>query len=152
LEKGIPAIRGYLRQYRMHGDITRVLTECSYVVKKVLVYASYLFGQFAGTGASFQGAAPRAKALLESHSKVRAVVLQLEAVLETMHKNYESWDTFDVFEPLKKVALDLFAVAGLHLEDRGKNGMYVNIPYTKDTLPSAEEQAAYLASLRLAQT
>ena len=152
LQKGFPAIRGYLRQYRMHGDVTRVLTECSYVVKKVLVYASYLFGQLAGTGASFEEAAPRAKALLGSHSEARKVVQRLEAVLERMCKSYGSWDTFDVFEPLKKVALDLFAVAGLHLEDRGEEGTYVSIPYTEDTLPSAEEQAAYHAKLRLAQS
>lgn len=152
LEKGVPAIRRYLRQYRMHGDLTRVLTQCSYVVKKVLVYASYLFGQLAGTGGSFQEAVPKTKALLDSHSEVRAIIQRLEAVLETMNKSYGSWDTFDVFEPLKKLALDLFAVVGLQLEDRGEDGMYVDIPYTEETLPSAEEQAAYLASLRLAQT
>jgi hypothetical protein len=152
LEKGVPAIRGYLRQYRMHADVRGVLTECSYIVKKVLVYASYLFGQLAGTGASFQEAAPKAKALLENHSEVNAVVQRLEAVLETMCKSYGSWDSFEVFDPLKMVALDLFAVAGLHLEDRGEDGTYVNIPYTEDTLPSAEEQAAYLAGLRLPQS
>jgi len=152
LEKGFPAMRGCLRQYRMHGDVTRVLSECSYVVKKVLVYASYLFGQLAGIGASFEEAAPKAKVLLESHPEVRAVVERLEAELETMHRTYGSWDGFDVFEPLKKVALDLFAVAGLHLEDRGEEGMYVNIPYTEDTLPNPEELAAYLASVRMTQS
>jgi hypothetical protein len=152
LEKGVPAMRGCLRQYRMHGDLTRVLSECSYVVKKVLVYASYLFGQLAGIDVSFEEAAPTAKALLESHPEVRAVVERLEAELETMHSTYGSWDSFDVFEPLKRVALDLFAVAGLYLEDRGEEAMYVNIPYTEDTLPNAEEQAAYLASLRIAQS
>jgi hypothetical protein len=50
---------------------------------------------------------------------------------------------------ISKVALDLFAVAALHLEDRGEEAMYVNIPFTKDTLPNAEEQAACLASLRM---
>jgi hypothetical protein len=149
LEKGVPAMRGFLRQYRMHGDVTRVVSECSYVVNKVLVYASYLFGQLAGIDASFEEAAPKAKAILESHPEVRAVVERLEAELETMNSTYGSWDSFDVFEPLKKVALDLFAVAGLHLEDRGEEAMYVNIPFTKDTLPNAEEQAAYLASLRM---
>lgn len=152
LEKGVPAIRRYLRQYRMHKDLTRVLTECTYVVKKVLVYASYLFGQLAGTGASFHEAAPKANALLESHVEVRAVAQRLEAVMETMSKTYGSWDTFDVFEPLKKIVLDFFAVAGLHLEDRGETGMYVNIPITNDTLPSAEEQVAYLASRRFPES
>ena len=152
LEKGVPAMRGFLRRYRMHGDVTRVVSECSYVVKKVLVYASYLFGQLAGIDASFEEAAPKAKAILESHPEVRALVERLEAELETMNSTYGSWDSFDVFEPLKKVALDLFAVAGLHLEDRGEEGMYVNIPYTENTLPNAEEQAAYHASLRMAQS
>jgi len=148
LEKSVPAIQGFLRQYRMHGDVGRVLSECSYVVKKVLVYASYLFGQLDGIGASLQDGAPKAKALLEKHGQVEPLVKRLEAELESMNNVYENWDKLEVFEPLKKIALDLFAVAGLHLEDRGDEGMYVDIPYSEDTLPSAEEQAAYLANLR----
>jgi hypothetical protein len=147
-EKGVPAMRRCLRQYRMHGDVPRVLSECSYIVKKVLVYASYLFGQLAGIDVSFKEGAPKATALLAIHAEVRKIVERLEAELEKMNTTYGSWNSFDVFEPLKKVALDLFAAAGLHLEDRGEAGMYVNIPYSADTLPNAEEQAAYLASVR----
>jgi hypothetical protein len=47
MEKGMPAIRALLRQYRIHGNVAQVLEECSYIVKKVLVYASYLLGQLA---------------------------------------------------------------------------------------------------------
>jgi hypothetical protein len=44
VEKGLPAIRTSIRQYRMHADLTRVLSECSYVVKKVFLYTGYLLG------------------------------------------------------------------------------------------------------------
>jgi hypothetical protein len=37
------------------------------------------------------------------------------------------------------------AFAGLELEDRGEQGMYVNIPLTEDTVPDLAEQLAFLA-------
>jgi len=144
IEKGLPAIRGYLRQYRMHGDVSRVLAECSYVVKKIVVYASYLFGQLHGIETSFADAAPKAKEMLERHPAVQSLVLRIELVLQALHQNYGDWPSFDVFEPLKKIALALFAEVGLELQERDDNGMYVNIPITPETTPGLAEQLEYL--------
>lgn len=145
LENGIPAIRGYLRQYRMHADVPQVLSECTYVVSKILTYASYLLGQLHGLGQSFDEAAPQAREALKKHSDILSLVEQLESELQSMHADYGSWPGFEVFEPLKKIAFDLFAVAGLKLEERGADGMSVRIPLTPETTPNLAEQFEFLA-------
>jgi hypothetical protein len=145
LEKGMPAIRAFIRQYRMHGNVAQVLEECSYIVKKVLVYASYLLGQLAGLNLDLATGASKATDLLEKYPTIRPLVERLENELETMHNTYGAWTNFDIFEPLKGIALDLYQVAGLELEDRGEQGMYVNIPFTEGTVPDLTEQSAFLA-------
>lgn len=144
LEKGIPAIRTFLRQYRMHGDVPRVLRECSYVIKKVLVYASYLLGQLAGLNQDLVSRAPRFTALFETYSNILPLVERLKDELETMHGTYGAWNNLAVFEPLKKIILDFYRVVGLELEDCNEQGMYVIIPLTEDTIPDLAEQLAFL--------
>jgi hypothetical protein len=144
-EAGLPAICGYLRQYRMHGDVPRVLDECSYVVKKILVYASYLFGQLHGLEQSFDEAAPKANAALDHHPELLALVKQLEAELQVLYGSYGSWPSFDVFEPVKRIAFDLFAEFGLILGEGTDDGMSVRIPLTPETMPDLAEQFEFLA-------
>ncbi len=145
LETGIPAICGYLRQYRMHADVPQVLSECTYVVSKILTYASYLFGQLHGLGQAFDNAAPKTREALNDHPDVLSLVSQLEPELQALHAGYGNWQGFEVFEPLKKIAFDLFAVVGLILEERGDDGMAVRIPLTPDTTPNLAEQLEFLA-------
>jgi hypothetical protein len=47
------------------------------------------------------------------------------------------------FSPLKKLVLQLYAWLGLELQDKGEQGMYVNIPMTPDTVPSIAEQIEF---------
>ena len=111
--------REFLRAYRMHREISRVFNECCYVVRKVLVYASYLFGQLAGIGETLEKGAPRVKALLEPYPPVRSLLARLESELENMNNAYGDWVSLDMFEPIKEIALNLFAVVGLRLQNRG---------------------------------
>jgi len=71
VEKGLPAIRTSIRQYRMHHDLTRVLSECSYVVKRLFLYAGYLLGQLDGCDMSFADSTPKAASLLVSYPELR---------------------------------------------------------------------------------
>jgi hypothetical protein len=137
-------IRAFLRQYRMHGNVAQVLEECSYVVEKILVYASYLLGQLAGRDRDLANGASKAMGLLENNPTIRPLVERLEDELEAMQNTYGAWINFDIYEPLKRIVLDLYQVAGLELEDRGEQGMYVNIPLTQDTVPDLSEQLTFL--------
>lgn len=147
-EKGVPTARSALRQYRMHGDVPRVLSETSYVVKKILVYASYLFGQLHGLDQSFAEAAPKAKELLQSHPEVLALLLRLESDLSLLESSYGSWESFEVFDPLKQIGLELYKAFGLEIESRGDAGIYVNIPFSEATIPNLTEQLEFFARCR----
>jgi hypothetical protein len=144
LEKGIPAIRSYLREYRMHGDVSRALTECSYVVDKILTYASYLFGQLDGLGKSLDEGAPKAKAALEGYPEILVLINRLESELSALHGIYGKWPGFEVFEPLKTIALNLFSEIGLEIEQRGYTDLYVKIPISGGTVPNLAEQMEFL--------
>lgn len=149
LEKGMPAVFSQVRQYRMHGDVSRVLNETSYVVKKILVYASYLFGQLHGLGQSFEQAAPKAEEALQSNPEILALLVRLESELKQLETTYGSWESFDVFKPVKKIALELFATFGMEIESRGDAGLYVNIPLSERTTPNLAEQLEFLAGRRV---
>jgi len=148
LEKGIPAIRSSLRQYRMHGNVSRVLSETSYVVKKILVYASYLFGQLHGLDQSFEEAAPTANSMLRSDPTILALLKRLESELRQLESSYGEWESFEVFEPVKKIVLELFATFGMEIESRGEARLYINIPFSEGTTPNLAEQLEFLASRR----
>lgn len=144
LEKGVPAVRNAIRQYRMHGDVPRVLSETSYVVKKILVYASYLFGQLHGLDQSLKEA-PKVKELLQSDPEILALLLRLESELSRLESTYTNWESFEVFDPLKQIALELYEAFGMEIESRGEAGLFVNIPLSEATVPNVGEQLEFLA-------
>jgi hypothetical protein len=143
VEKGLPAVRASIRQYRMHLDIPRVLSECSYVVKKVLAYTGYLFGQLDGRDMSFADSAPKAESLLALHPELRRIVDEAHRELQALYATYDEWTNLSVFDPLKKLVLQLYALVGLELKDLGKQGMHVNMPFTPDTVPSLAERIEF---------
>jgi hypothetical protein len=143
VEKGLPAIRTSIRQYRMHADLTRVLSECSYVVKKVFLYTGYLLGQLDGCDMSFADSAPKAASLLVLYPELRRIVEETHRELQALYASYGEWTNLCVFAPLKKLVLQLYAWLGLELQDKGEQGMYVNIPMTPDTVPSIAEQIEF---------
>lgn len=144
VEKGLPAIRTSIRQYRMHHDLTRVLSECSYVVKKVFLYAGYLLGQLDGCDMSFADSAPKAASLLVLHPELQKIVEEAHRELQALYATYGEWTNLGVFAPLKKLVLQLYAWVGLELQDQGEQGMHVNIPMTPDTVPSIAEQTEFM--------
>ena len=76
---------------------TRALTECSYVVDKILTYASYLFGQLEGLGKSLDEAAPKAKAALEGYPEILVPINRLGSELSALYGTYGNWPGFEVF-------------------------------------------------------
>jgi hypothetical protein len=144
VEKGLPAIRTSIRRYRMHYDLTRVLSECSYVVKRLFLYAGYLLGQLDGCNMSFADSAPKAASLLVSYPELRKIVEETHRELRALHATYGEWTNLGVYAPLKKLVLQLYAWVGLELQDQGEQGTYVNIPMTPDTLPSIAEQTEFM--------
>ena len=127
----------------MHADLTRVLSECSYVVEKVFLYTGYLLGQLDGCDTSFADSAPKTASLLVLYPELRRIVEETRRELQALYATYGEWTNLGVFALLKKLVLRLYAWLGLELQDKGEQGMYVNIPMTPDTVSSIAEQIEF---------
>ena len=131
-----------IRQYRMHGDHSRLLRAVTAEYRRLLVYASYLLGHLDASGKDVTGSAPAAEQSLARATYFRPILDRLRLELNTMHRTYGQWRSIDVYEPLKQIAYDLLQIGGIGIEEQPE-GLYVSAPYTPDTLPSLAEQAEF---------
>jgi hypothetical protein len=134
-----------IRQYRMHGDVSRVAREVTEGYKRLLVYASYLLGHLAGLEGALEELAPKAVQLVERTSYFEPLFRSLQEDLRAMHSTYGYWETIAVFEPLKQLAEKLFEAGGLQIQSKGE-GAYITIPFTPDTTPSFQEMLEFRQS------
>ncbi len=134
-----------IRQYRMHADVPRVTREVVDEYKSVMLYASYLLGHADGSDQAVEEIAPKAIGTMESHAYFKPFFSKLRDKLRTMHASYGQWQTLEVFAPLKKLADDLLRIGGIDIQARQDGGAHVAIPFTAETMPSPEEQMAFLA-------
>ena len=66
-------------------------------------------------------------------------------MVRALHSTYRDWKSLDVFDPLKRLAYDLLKVRGIDIQSRPDGAGYVDVPFTPTTMPSLEEQAAFLS-------
>jgi hypothetical protein len=151
LERARGRANAAIRQYRMHADITRLTNEVCEEYKKVMVYASYLLGHIDGLDRTVEEAAPRAIETIEKHTYFETFFKRLQTELRVLHSTYGAWTGLDVFEPLKHLADDVLKDGGIDIQARSDGSAYVNIPFTPDTMPSPEEQRAFMLAKRAGQ-
>jgi len=133
-----------IRQYRMHRDLARVVQEVVEEYKKTLVYASYMLGHIDGLGLSLDVNAPKAMSALGRQPPFRPFVTKLHDELRAMHETYGGWKGLEVFEPLKRLSEELLKLGGIYIQDRPDGAGRVDIPFRAETIPTPEEQAAFL--------
>jgi hypothetical protein len=63
-----------------------------------------------------------------------------------MHGTYGQWKGLEVYEPLKQLADELLRVGGINIQPRADDGAYVHIPFSAETMPTLEEQMAFLSA------
>lgn len=124
----------YIRQYRLHGDVSRVLKEIVGEYGNLLKYSSYLLGHLAGIDAQLKDAAPTAAAMIEGSPFFAPAFHRLKTGLEEMWETYGKWTGFEIFDGLKELADGFLKTGGIVLQDH-KEGLYVNVPYSLETLP-----------------
>jgi hypothetical protein len=146
LQSGKERADAAIRQYRMHHDVGRVANEVAEVYKRVLVYASYLFGHLDGLDASVADKAPKALQEVASRPCFELFFARLHGELRALYATYNQWKSIDIFEPLKRLAYDVLKTGGIDIQDRPGGAGYVDIPFTPETIPTLVEQAAFLAA------
>jgi hypothetical protein len=135
-----------IRQYRMHGDVNRIVQEVTTEYKRPLIHASYLLGHVDGLGGTIQALAPKASDAAERSSYFNTVFIELAEELRSLYSTYGKWQTLEVYEPLKLLAHDLLKTGGIDIQQMPDGTAHVDIPRQTETLPSLREQSEFMLS------
>ena len=120
-------------RYRIHGDVDRVLQEAGEPLFKPLRMTAYLLGHLDGQGLDMCEV-PEVRDRLNG-SPYAEFTQPLWEALRKLWVERGKWSSRSAFDPLKNVARDLYADGGMFLERLPDGRLYVDIPYTPNTLP-----------------
>ncbi len=135
-----------IRKYRMHSDVSGVTKEVSEIYKRVMVYAAYMVGHIDGIEGEFAALVPKAMDALDRQPYFKPFFSRLCDELRAMHGTYGQWKGLEIYEPLKQLADELLKAGGIDIQPRADDGAYVHIPFSAETMPTLEEQMAFLAT------
>jgi hypothetical protein len=122
-----------IRLYRLHSDIDRVVEEAGHCLCEPLRMAAYLIGHLDGIGDGWD-AVPTARTALEN-STYLPFVDSLTTVLRNLYSQRALWSSKEVYSPLCDIVRDVLAHGDLIVKKLSDDSLYVDIPFTPDTLP-----------------
>jgi hypothetical protein len=122
-----------IRSYRLHGDIARVLEEAGRPLCELLRLAAYLTGHLDGLGKTLDDL-PEARDLL-ARSRYEPFVYGTWQALRELWSRRGAWSSPAEFEPLYEIGRELLADGGLILQRLPGRGLYVDIPFSSETMP-----------------
>lgn len=126
LEKAKNEILGAKKKWMNDHDFADAWRRVGGTVASLLKYFSYLLGHARGLDKQITDVAPKASQLLESNTWLAPWVSKLNDVLSNMLKTFETWNSVEVFEPLKAVARGLLEDCGVKISD-ANGSLYVFI-------------------------
>ena len=145
LERARDRANAAIRQYRMHSDVSGVTKEVSEIYKRVMVYGAYMVGHIDGIEGEVWRSS-RSNGCVRSTAIFQASFSRLCDELRAMHGTYGQWKGLEIYEPLKQLADELLKASGIGIQPRADDGAYVHIPFSAETMPTLEEQMAFLAT------
>ncbi|MDG4608774.1 MAG: hypothetical protein P9C48_06545 [Defluviicoccus sp.] len=122
-----------IRAYRLHGDIRRVLEEAGRPLCEPLRFAAYLLGHLDGRQEDW-GVVPQARDRL-AECEYASYVDRLATALRELWATRDSWESLDVFTPLKEIAHEVLAEGGMTITHLPDGQARVDIPFTPETMP-----------------
>jgi len=111
-----------------------------------MVYAAYMVGHIDGIEGEFAALVPKAMDALDRQPYFKPFFSRLCDELRAMHGTYGQWKGLEIYEPLKQLADELLKAGGIDIQPRADDGAYVHIPFSAETMPTLEEQMAFLAT------
>jgi len=115
-----------IKEFRLHGDAGRVLTEVYEAHGDLMKFASYLLGTMRGRGLTLNNLR-RTKEALEGHWFL-PFFERLQNGLQDLGNNYGKWGSLEEFEPIGGIADELVAAGGLRISPLGDGRFYVDFP------------------------
>lgn len=122
-----------ITSYRLHADISRVLSEVCGAYGNLMKYSAYHLGNLEGNNLSWRQM-PNSAERLAGHW-FQPFFESLEGALKTLAKSYGSWVTEEPFEVLGEIAESLVADGGMYFYKNTDGTVGVDIPLTPETTP-----------------
>jgi hypothetical protein len=122
-----------IRSYRWHADIPKVLQEAGNSLWEPLRLAAYLLGHLDGIDEGLD-IVPKARDALAS-SPYKKFIERLLEVVRDLWSRRGRWQSRGEFFPLHDLGRDVLAWGGLILKPLPDGSLYVDIPFTPETMP-----------------
>lgn len=121
-----------IREYRLHGDLNRVLEEAGRPCCEPLRFAAYLIDHLDGRNEGWDNV-PAARDTV-ADSEYAPLIERMTEVLRKLWDTAASWESPAVFGPLNDIARDALEMGGMILIRQDDGSIYVDIPFSDDTI------------------
>lgn len=133
LEKSRSQANTLIKEYRIHGDVTRILTEVFDVYGDLMKFACYQLGTMRGRALTLDDL-PRTKAALTGHW-FAPHFHRLNQLCRDIADSYGAWTDQETFEALGSLAEAIVAENGVIVTRRAGNDLWADIPFSPKTMP-----------------
>ena len=119
--------------YRTHGNVDQILSEVYRNCGNLLKFAGYCIGNLRGKNLPWRERDDLAS-VLEGHW-FEPFFQRLSEACAELAESYGEWTDMDAFLSISNILDDLVCRAGLLVTTQPGGGAYVDIPFTRQTLP-----------------
>jgi hypothetical protein len=141
-------IRSAIIRYRTSGDLESLLTLAEQKIRFLIQCFGYALGHVAAMGKSIDVLSPNLASALESRSLRTHWDTAFEK-LEALDKNRPNWSSYWEIIALVEVAKGVMAIHGLNYSLRPDGSLYVDVPYSPETLPKVGPSIALQSLLQI---
>lgn len=124
---------GFIRAYRMHGNLDQVFAEVLGAYGDLLKFAAYYLGDLKGHRIAVSER-PRTVTALTGHW-FGDFFTRLDVACENIAESYGAWTDQACFEVIGDLIEELVAFGGIRLTYTPAGQLYIDIPFTLDTTP-----------------
>ncbi|WP_300754946.1 hypothetical protein [Janthinobacterium sp.] len=133
LDGARPSANRLIAAYRSHASVDQILREVYGVYGDLLKFAAYHIGNIHGLNLTLDDV-PRTTDALDGHW-FAPYFEELTAACEAIAENYGQWPDQTAFEVIGDLADRLVADGGLYITVIDNNQLYVDIPFSPETMP-----------------
>lgn len=141
LRETLQQARDCIKAYRVHANIDRILGEVYVACGDLMKFTAYHLGNLRGLGRDLSEM-PRTVEALKGHW-FEPYFTRLGEALEDITKAYGKWADKSSFEVIGDLADELLAHCGIHYKSRPDGRLYIDIPFTAETMLSEAEVAEF---------
>ncbi|MGY2488236.1 hypothetical protein [Cupriavidus sp. CP313] len=126
----------HIKQYRIHASVDRVLAEVYGTYGNLLKFAAYHLGNLDGQGIAIADRARTVEAL--AGHWFAPYFVQLGEACQAIANSYGRWPDQAPFEAIGDIADNLVNLGGVLFRYPEPGQLYIDIPFTADTIPDVE--------------